>query len=422
MIGYEKINIGHGINLMLINKENYKTNIATIYIKRPLKREEVTMNSLLPSVLKSGTKDYPSQREITVKMQELYGSNLGASVDKTGERQIMSFRLYTTADEFLPEPIFEEAFDILKKVVLDPKTIDDGFDPKFVDIEKENLREDINAKINNKGHYAVEKCIEHMCEGEPFSISEDGYIDDLDGINEKNLYKHYLNVIESSEIDIVIAGSFDRKKVIEIIQNTFSIKRESIIETKNEEIYKKPEPKFVEENLDITQGKLVMGFRTNMDFKNEKYYSLLMYSAILGGGAHSKMFLNIREKESLCYSIYSTLEKMKGLMFISAGIEISDYDKALELIYKEIDDMKNGNISKQEMENSRSYLVSNLRALNDSLSSLTDFYYNMSIQNTNRSLDDVIELVKKVKTEDVVEVAQDIYLDTVYFLKGPKNS
>lgn len=422
MIGYEKINIGHGINLMLINKENYKTNIATIYIKRPLKREEVTMNSLLPSVLKSGTKDYPSQREITVKMQELYGSNLGASVDKTGERQIMSFRLYSTADEFLPEPIFEEAFDILKKVVLNPKTIDDGFDPKFVDIEKENLREDINAKINNKGHYAVEKCIEHMCEGEPFSISEDGYIDDLDGINEKNLYKHYLNVIESSEIDIVIAGSFDRKKVIEIIQNTFSIKRESIIETKNEEIYKKPEPKFVEENLDITQGKLVMGFRTNMDFKNEKYYSLLMYSAILGGGAHSKMFLNIREKESLCYSIYSTLEKMKGLMFISAGIEISDYDKALELIYKEIDDMKNGNISKQEMENSRSYLVSNLRALNDSLSSLTDFYYNMSIQNTNRSLDDVIALVKKVKTEDVVEVAQDIYLDTVYFLKGPKNS
>lgn len=422
MIGYEKINIGHGINLMLINKGNYKTNIATIYIKRPLKREEVTMNSLLPSVLKSGTKDYPSQREITVKMQELYGSNLGASVDKTGERQIMSFRLYTTADEFLPEPIFEEAFDILKKVILDPKTIDDGFDPKFVDIEKENLREDINAKINNKGHYAVEKCIEHMCEGEPFSISEDGYIDDLDGINEKNLYKHYLNVIESSEIDIVIAGSFDRKKVIEIIQNTFSFKRESIIGTKNEEIYKKPEPKFVEENLDITQGKLVMGFRTNMDFKNEKYYSLLMYSAILGGGAHSKLFLNIREKESLCYSIYSTLEKMKGLMFISAGIEISDYDKALELIYKEIEDMKNGNISKPEMENSRSYLVSNLRALNDSLSSLTDFYYNMSIQNTNRSLDDVIELVKKVNTEDVVEVAQDIYLDTVYFLKGPKNS
>lgn len=422
MIGYEKIQIGDGINLMLISKKNYKTNIATIYIKRPLSREEVTMNSLLPSVLKSGTKDFPSQREITIKMQELYGSNLGASVDKTGERQIMSFRLYTTSDDFLPEPVFEEAFDVLKNVILDPKIVNNGFDSKFVEIEKENLREDINAKINNKGHYAMEKCIEHMCEGEPFSISEDGYIEDIDNIDEKSLYSHYLKVISSSEIDIVIAGSFEREKVIEIIRNTFSIKRENIIKTRKEEIFKKSEPKFIEDNLDITQGKLVMGFRTNMDFKDEKYYALLMYSAILGGGAHSKMFLNIREKESLCYSIYSTLEKMKGLMFIGAGIEISDYDKALELIFKELNDMKSGVISLQELENSRRYIVSNLRALNDSLSSLTDFYYNMSIQDTNRSLDDVINFVKNVKIEDVVEVAQNIYLDTVYFLRGPKNS
>ena len=422
MKGYEKININNGINLMLIPRDNYKTNIVTVYLKRPLKRDEVTKNSLIPSVLKSATVGYPNPIAIAKKLQDLYGSTIGVSVDKMGERQVLSFRMYCVGDMYLPEPVFEDSLAMLKEIILHPLTKDGGFVKEYVDIEKTILEEDIKSKINNKGHYAVEKCIEHMCKQEPFSISEDGYIEDLAEIDEKSLYSHYKEIIETSPIDIVIAGSFDRDEIIETVKSKFNFERKELVKIDKEQIYKKPEASYITEEMDINQGKLVLGLRTNMDYKDEKYYNLMMFSAVLGSGAHSKLFLNVREKHSLCYSIYSSLEKLKGLMFISAGIEISDYDKALELISKELDDMKQGNITSEELTNSKKFIINNLKTLNDNLSALTDYYYSMSIQDSNRTIDDVISLVSKVEISDIVEVGKEIYLDTVYFLTGKSNN
>ena len=159
MKGYEKININNGINLMLIPRDNYKTNIVTVYLKRPLKRDEVTKNSLIPSVLKSATVGYPNPIAIAKKLQDLYGSTIGVSVDKMGERQVLSFRMYCVGDMYLPEPVFEDSLAMLKEIILHPLTKDGGFVKEYVDIEKTILEEDIKSKINNKGHYAVEKCI-----------------------------------------------------------------------------------------------------------------------------------------------------------------------------------------------------------------------------------------------------------------------
>ena len=407
---------------MLIPRDNYKTNIVTVYLKRPLKRDEVTKNSLIPSVLKSATVGYPNPIAIAKKLQDLYGSTIGVSVDKMGERQVLSFRMYCVGDMYLPEPVFEDSLAMLKEIILHPLTKDGGFVKEYVDIEKTILEEDIKSKINNKGHYAVEKCIENMCKQEPFSISEDGYIEDLAEIDEKSLYSHYKEIIETSPIDIVIAGSFDRDEIIETVKSKFNFERKELVKIDKEQIYKKPEASYITEEMDINQGKLVLGLRTNMDYKDEKYYNLMMFSAVLGSGAHSKLFLNVREKHSLCYSIYSSLEKLKGLMFISAGIEISDYDKALELISKELDDMKQGNITSEELTNSKKFIINNLKSLNDNLSALTDYYYSMSIQDSNRTIDDVISLVSKVEISDIVEVGKEIYLDTVYFLTGKSNN
>ncbi len=422
MKGYEKINISNGINLMLIPRDNYKTNIVTVYLKRPLRREEVTKNSLIPSVLKSATTGYQNPIEIAKKLQDLYGSTIGVSVDKTGERQVLSFRMYCVGDMYLPEPVFEPSLDMLKEVILSPLIKDNGFIKEYVDIEKTILEEDIKSKINNKGHYAMEKCTEHMCKDEPFGISEDGYIEDLMEIDEKNLYSHYKEIIETSPIDIVIAGNFDKDKIIKTVKSKFDFKRKELITIEKEEIYKKPKVNYVTEKMDINQGKLVLGFRTNMDYKDEKYYNLMMFSSVLGSGAHSKLFLNVREKHSVCYSIYSSLEKLKGIMFISAGIEISDYDKVLELISKEVEDMKQGKITEEELENSKKYIINNLKSLNDNLAALTDYYYSMSIQDSNRTIEDIIDLVSKVQISDIVEVGKEIYLDTVYFLTGKSNN
>lgn len=418
MKGYEKININKGINLMLIPRDNYKTNIVTVYLKRPLNKDEVTKNSLIPSVLKSATVGYPNPVAIAKKLQDLYGSAVGVSVDKMGEKQVLSFRMYCVGDMYLPEPVFEDSLAMLKEIILNPLTKNDGFIKEYVDIEKTILEEDIKSKINNKGHYAVEKCIEHMCVDEPFSISEDGYIEDLDKIDEKNLFAHYKNIIETSPIDIVVAGSFDREKIIETVKSKFNFDRKELVKIEKEEIYFKPVAAYVREEMDVNQGKLVLGFRTNMDYKDEKYYNLMMFSAILGSGAHSKLFLNVREKHSLCYSIYSSLEKLKGLMLISAGIEISDYDRVLELISKELGDMKEGNISTEELTNSKKFIINNLKSLNDNLSALTNYYYSMSVQDSNRTIEDIIDIVNKVEIKDIVEIGKQIYLDTVYFLTG----
>lgn len=418
MKGYEKININKGINLILIPRDNYKTNIVTVYLKRPLNKDEVTKNSLIPSILKSATLDYPNPISIAKKLQDLYGSSIGVYVEKMGERQILSFRMYCVGDKYLPEPVFEASLDLLKDIILKPVVKDNGFLKEYVDIEKTILEEDIKAKINNKGHYAVEKCIVHMCEGEPFSISEDGYIEDLKSIDEINLYSHYKEIIETSPIDIVVAGSFDREKIIETVKAKFDFERKELVKIEREQIYKKPSVKYETEEMDVSQGKLVLGLRTNVDYKDERYYNLMLFSAIFGSGAHSKLFLNVREKHSLCYSIYSALEKLKGLMFISAGIEIADYDKALELISKELNDMKQGNITEEELTNSKKFIINNLKSLNDNLSALTDYYFSMSLQDSNRTLEDIIELVKKVEINDLVEIGKEIYLDTVYFLTG----
>lgn len=418
MKGYEKININKGINLILIPRDNYKTNIVTVYLKRPLNRDEVTKNSLIPSILKSATINYPSPISIAKRLQDLYGSTIGVFVDKMGERQILSFRMYCVGDKYLPEPVFEDSLELLKEIILQPVISGNGFLKEYVDVEKNILEEDIKAKINNKGHYAVEKCIEHMCEGEPFSISEDGYIEDLEALDEINLYGHYKELIKTSPIDIVVAGSFDRDKIIDTVKAKFSFERKELVEIKREKIYSKPSVKYEKDEMDVNQGKLVLGLRTNVDYVDERYYNLMMFSAIFGSGAHSKLFLNIREKHSLCYSIYSSLEKLKGLMFISAGIEIADYDKALELILKELDDMKQGNISQEELINSKKFIINNLRSLNDNLSALTDYYFSMSLQETNRTLEEVIELVSKVEVDDIAQIGSEIYLDTVYFLTG----
>lgn len=419
MESIKKIEIKKGLNLMMIPSDNFKTNIVSIYIQRPLSRDEVTMNSLLPSVLKCGTSKYKTPKELTIKMDELYGSGIGVDVEKKGEKQILTFRLYTTADEYLPEPIFQEALGVLRDVLLDPYKEEGVFKKEYLDVEKENLKERVLGKINNKNRYAIERCVEEMCNEEAYSIDEEGYIEDLPKISSEELYSHYKHVIKTSPIDIVVAGSMDMEKTLEIVKEVMDFEREEIIEIPKEKIEKIPsQVKNIVEEMEVTQGKLVLGYRTNVDYASSDYYGLLMYSTVLGGGAHSKMFLNIREKESLCYYIFSALEKQKGLMFISSGIEVVNYEKALKLIEKEMDDMKNGRISDEEIQNSKKYIVNSLKSARDSLTGLSDFYYNQHISKTNETLNSIMEKIEKVNKEDIIKASEKIYLDTSYFLKG----
>ncbi|MEF9991670.1 MAG: pitrilysin family protein [Romboutsia sp.] len=416
----KKINLGDNINLTLIPATKFKSNLVSIYIQRLLDKSEATKNALIPSIITSGCEKYPSLNAISNKLDDLYGSSMGGDVSKRGERQVISFKIISTNQKYLDEDIFKDVIEFFNEVLNNPLLENGGFKENILDIEKRNLKDKIQGKINDKSRYALERCFEEMCSDERYSISEYGYEDEIDSISGKELYEHYKNIIKTSPIDIVVEGDFDENEVKETITKYFTFERENIIEIPRDEFKKDiKEVKVIEDKMDITQGKLVMGYRTSIDYKDiERYYPLVVGCNVLGGGPHSKMFVNIREKESLCYYIYSSVEKYKGILFVSSGIEFENYDKTVELINKQIESLKIGEISKEEIENSKSGIINSMKSLKDSIGGMSDFYFAQVMSKTNSTIEKIIEEVEKVSIENIAKVANEIKLDTVYFLRN----
>lgn len=421
MVNTKKIiNLGNNINLTLIKTEKFKSNLISLYVQRLLDEKETTKNALIPSIIASGSAKYPSARAISNKLDDLYGSSMGADAVKRGERQVLSFKVINISEKYLDESIFEEVVEFFYEVINNTLVVDGGFKEEYLNIEKENLREKIQSIINDKKEYAQDKCIEAMCKGERYSVSEFGYEDEIDSITSRELYEHYKNILKTSPIDIVVEGNFDEDKVVDIISKNLKFEREEIINIPRADFIKNvDEVKVIDEQMEITQGKLVMGYRANVDYADiDKYYALVVGSNVLGGGPHSKLFVNVREKESLCYYIFSSIEKYKSIMFISSGIETKDYDKAVELIKKQVESVKAGDISDEELENSKLALVNSMKSITDNIGGMSDFVFSQSMAKTNSEVQDIISSIEKVTKKDIVEAIKNIELDTVYFLRN----
>ncbi|EMJ5759623.1 insulinase family protein [Clostridioides difficile] len=421
MVNTKKIiNLGNNINLTLIKTEKFKSNLISLYVQRLLDEKETTKNALIPSIIASGSAKYPSARAISNKLDDLYGSSMGADAVKRGERQVLSFKVINISEKYLDESIFEEVVEFFNEVINNTLVVDSGFKEEYLNIEKENLREKIQSIINDKKEYAQDKCIEAMCKGERYSVSEFGYEDEIDSITSRELYEHYKNILKTSPIDIVVEGNFDEDKVVDIISKNLKFEREEIINIPRADFIKNvDEVKVIDEQMEITQGKLVMGYRANVDYADiDKYYALVVGSNVLGGGPHSKLFVNVREKESLCYYIFSSIEKYKSIMFISSGIETKDYDKAVELIKKQVESVKAGDISDEELENSKLALVNSMKSITDNIGGMSDFVFSQSMAKTNSEVQDIISSIEKVTKKDIVEAIKNIELDTVYFLRN----
>jgi len=413
MSDLKRVDLGNNINLTLIKTSKFKTNLVSVYIQRELDREDVTKNALLPSVITSGSNKYPTLREISHKLDSLYGASLLSNAGKRSEKQILN-------DRFIDEDIFKDMIEFLNEIINNPFIEGKGFKEEYLDLEKQNLRDKIKAAINDKKSYAQNKCVETMCKDERYSIDENGYEDDIDSITAVDLYNHYKNILKTSPIDIVVEGNFDEDFVSEAIKQNFKFERGEIIEIPRGEFSKKvDEVKIVEEKMDITQGKLVMGYRANVDYMdNDKYYSLVVGNSVFGGGAHSKLFNNVREKESLCYYVYSSVEKYKSIMFVSSGIEAQNYEKAVKIIKEQLEDLKNGKITDQEISNSKSALINSAKSVTDNIGGMSEFSFAQSLAKTNSTVEDLIKSIDKVTVDDIVNAVKDIELDTVYFLRN----
>ena len=418
MKNLKTLEIGKNVKLTLIPESKFKTNLISVYIQRKLDRNEVTKNALLPGILKSGCNKYKTLGQLTDREEELYGSYLHAGASKRGESKVLGFSILSVNEKYLDEKILGQCIEFLNEIINNPLVIDGGFNEEYLNIEKEILKDSIMSIINDKGNYAMKRTNEIMFEGEPYSINGKGYIEDLDTIDRVGLYEHYKEVLKTSPIEIMIEGEFEETEVVELIKEKFQFDRGNIIDIPKEEYYKEvDEVKEVKENMDIAQGKLVMGYRCNVDYLDEeKYYSLLLGSRILGGGADSKLFINVREKESLCYTIYSTIQKSKSTMMVCSGIEAQNYEKTVNLVKEQVQKLKDGDITESEISNAKIAFINSLNSLNDEIGRISDFYFSQSISKNKSDLDQIKNMINKSTKEDIVEAVKNIELDTIYFL------
>ncbi|MDD4725563.1 MAG: insulinase family protein [Tissierellia bacterium] len=417
----KRVELGNGIFLNLIKTNKFKSNLLSYYFIRPLNRDEVTRNSLVPLVLKRGTEDLNSSIQIEKAFEDMYGANYSSSVNKRGERHVIRFSAEWANGKYLNDnEQNSKVVELLRKIIYNPYIENNAFKKEYVDQEKENHKIRIESKINDKRSYAVNRCIEEMCKYEDFSIYSLGYIEDIDSINELNLYKQYENLLNTSQIEIFYVGDYDEDFENYLIDSN-SVEREDVVDIIREKITASVEQKnMVEESLDVNQGKIVIGYRTGIPFEDELYNSLLIASDILGGGPNSKLFRNVREKESLAYYISSSVIKYKSIMLIDGGIEFENYQKTVNIINTQIEELKAGDFSDDDIEISKKSIKTSLESIRDSIFHISEFFLSQIIGKDSRNLKQVIEGFENVNKEQIIEAANKINIDTIYFMNGKK--
>ena len=420
---YNEIDIKKGIKLHTIKTEKFKTNLIAVMLTTKLDRKNITKNALIPAVLRRGTKFMQTQEEINKKMEDMYGASFDCGLDKTGDNQILKFYMETVNNEFLPqdaENMIKSSIEKIFEIIFNPYLENGVFKKEYVEQEKENIKQIIDGKIDSKARYALDRCIEEMYKNEPFGLYKFGYVEDLKDINEKNLYEYYLELIKTCKIDIYISGIVD-ENIQNIIKQNENIEKlqERKPDFKEFELVKKEngEAKEIQESMEVTQGKLILGLDVNILDKDARY-KIMIYNSLLGGSANSKLFQNVREKASLAYTASSSYYRFKNNIFINCGIDIPNYQKALEIIKKQIEDMKNGDFTDEEIENAKNGIIASIKTIDDEQDTEITYYFGQELSGTKTNLEEYIENIQKVNKADVLEVAKQISIDTIYFLKN----
>ena len=439
------------IKIKRFENNKFKTNEIAVFVTIKQTQENATKNALIPAVLRRGSTNYRNQLEISKKLENMYGASFNCGVDKSGDYIILKFFIETINNEYSDskENLAQEAFNLLTDIVFNPLVENDGFNINYVKQEKDNLAKIINSKKDDKANYAYQRCIEEMFKNNPYGIYKYGSLQDLEKINEKNLYGYYLNIIQNSQIFIYINGkNANSINVDENINNNFKIafnnnsneynenddlqeknknteiennknkdiednKNIEIVDNKNAEIVALQPINIVKEKLDVTQGKLIIG----LNAPSENKYAVTMYNTILGGGANSKLFQNVREKESLAYYASSRYIRRKDAIIIRTGIELANYDKAVKVIKEQLEEMKKGNISDYELASAKTLILASLKLIPESQEDIMAFDFDQDVFNENLTFEQYYKKIENITLKEIIDVANQVKINTIYYLE-----
>lgn len=404
------------MKIITINMNKFKSRAISIVLPLPL-NEKTTDYNLISSIIKRGSMKFPSAKEIYKHLEELYGAVFEIIITKKGEKLLINFYIQFIDNKYAlyNEDILNEVVKFLHEIIYNTIIENGEFKHEYFIQEKENLKTLINSRIDNKDEYVIERAAELCTEGEPYEIYEHGDITLLNSIENKQLASLWMNTINSCEFYIVSCGNID-KNVLENLANIYFDKKnnkqisEDIPITKNY-IFKE---KF--EKLKVNQGKICICYRTNINVKNGDYYALSVMNSIIGGGTHSKLFREVREKNSLAYYIYSFVEKYKGLLFVTAGIEFESYDNVKKIITDQIKSISIGDISDSELKNSKKKIISDLKSAADSQIGIMDYVSSLRAYDVNDDISNVICGIENISKDRIIKASENLFLGSSYFL------
>lgn len=412
------INMSEHFNLHLIKSKKFRTDLISVYFLRPLTIEEATLNTLLTRILDQGCEKYPSATQLVRQFDNLYGTAFVSDIAKVGERHQVQIKIQFPRSVLIEQNLMEACMALLSDIIYRPLLENGSFKTSIFETEKQKLIQEIESKINDKTTYAVDRCFEIMCEEEPFRFYAYGDIDYLNTVTPEILTAHYKDVISNSQMDVIILGDFDFDETQTLVKHYFESPKGAIEIPEEKILAPRAELIRVTETMQISQAKMVIGYRTQTDRFSDLYYPLHLFTYILGGMPSSKLFMSVREKESLCYYVGSKMDKLKGIVYTILGIDAVNAEKAETLIDEEMRKMTEGGISDEDLRVAKLAISSSLKSVSDFPNSYSNFFYNQFMLDDPIDIDHYIECFERVTKEEVAEVGKRIVKEMVYLLKG----
>lgn len=416
--------VAAGAEFLSLPDTRFKTARLSTALLLPLKEETASSNAILPFLLRRSCAEYPSFASMQRHLNELYGARVMADVSRIGESQALIVTAVSIDDRFAlhQEKIAARCAELLRMMLLEPVLADGAFPRGDVEQEKRCLTELIQSEINEKRLYARRRCEQLLCEGEGYAVNRYGSIDGVSALTPGSLTEAWRQMLNTAQVRLIYQGAGDPQPIISAFQKGFG-SLASRIPVKNEsQISSQPQPlREVTERMDLKQAKMVIGLRTAIAGQHPAVPAMRLMNALLGATPHSLLFRNVREKLSLCYYCSSSYDRPKGVMLIDSGVEESNAVRAKEEILRQLDAVKNGNFTDEDLESARLSIVNQFQTIGDLQSTLADWYLGQSLDGTLTAPDKAAGDVKAVTRGQVIEAAQSVTPGIVYLLAGEED-
>ncbi|MBQ2739716.1 MAG: insulinase family protein [Oscillibacter sp.] len=414
--------LADGVNLTYLQARKFKTSLLSAQFVVPLREDTASANALLCAVLRRGTVTYPDMGTLAARLDKLYGASIDYTVRKKGETQCIGFVASLIDDSFAPggEKLLEPVAALLGELICDPATERGRFVPGYFESEKNNLLDAIRSLINDKRDYADRRLMQELCAGEPYGISRLGSETTAGKLQPKKLYTQYRELISTARLELFYSGSADIRRVESALQSAFAALPRKVIRERCAVLPHavREEVNYVTDTMDVTQGKLGMGFSCG----STDHTALLMGNTLFGGSSNSKLFMNVREKLSLCYYASSIYHRQKGLITVSSGIEFENYQRAYDEIMAQLSAVQHGELEEWELQGARSTLLNAYASMGDSQGKLENFYLGQVATGHEETPEMLADEIRTLTPQRIYDAMETVKLDTVYFLKGKETA